>query len=165
MSDRRFSIIYSGIAGITLACGIALAVGCFLDYKEAGQRNTKKARDFAELRRLKQRAAGLEAQLVPLRKIKSGPLPNVEKLVRSIFSGNEIEDIRQNSIGSIDVFTLVNTEVALKDIELSKIRSFVETLESLRPPIRLTYCEITPLESRPGLGNAAIRLQSIQKNK
>jgi hypothetical protein len=162
MKERGSSTVFALISGITFISGIVLTLICLHNYTETKQHNAKREQDFNDLMKLERSAANLEAQLTPFRGIDYTMIPDTEKLVRNIFTKNEIEDIRQHSIGSVTGFDVSETEVALKDVELNKISGFVRVMESLRPPVHLTACEITASESRPGLGNVIFKLQSIK---
>lgn len=158
MKNFNLTVLLGITAGLLFAGGLITATSVVVSYPDLKSQKIRKIKSLHNLAKLEQDFNTLERQLEPLKKLNYSKLPDAEKLIRSIFSAENIDRIEVRQADATPNFTITTVQLDLKNIEISRLPAFIRTMESLRPPLKLTACKITA-SHQPGIGRISLTLQ------
>jgi hypothetical protein len=163
MNKQRTSSAFGIFAGIVFITGAVLSISSMLHYPAVKRQQLKNIAASQQLNALQMQFAKLDNQTAPLDKLNCSNLPNPEKLIKSIFGAEIVDQIKQEIKPGPNGYVINSIDISLKNADLKKIPAFIRTMESMRPPIRLTSCAITASATTRGKGNISLKMQRIQK--
>ncbi len=163
MSKQSISTALGLVAGTVFFIGIIASTSSLLRYPNTKRQQIKDINYIKLLDDLEQRFDKLNIQTAPLNDLDYSNLPNPEDLIKSIFGSDKIEYLEQNKKDCGSNYTINQLEISLKDVSLEKLPALIRTMESLRPPIRLSSCTITASTTTSGIGNVTLRLNRIER--
>ena len=163
MNKQRISNVLGIFAGIVFITGTVLSLSSMMRYPTVKRQLAKNIAASQRLDTLQQQFAKLNSQTAPLDKLSYSNLPDPEKLVRSIFGAEITDQVKQEITSGANGYVINNIDISLKNADLEKIPAFIRTMESMRPPIRLTSCTITASTTTKAKGDITLTMQRIQK--
>jgi hypothetical protein len=163
MNKQRTSNALGIFAGIIFIAGMALSGYSILHYSKVKRQQAKNIAAAQRLNALQKQFTNLDSLTEPLDKLNYSNLPDPEKLVRNIFGTEIIDQVKQEIQPGAAGYVINLIDISLKNADLEKIPAFIRTMESMRPPIRLTSCTITASATTKAKANITLKLQRIQK--
>lgn len=163
MNKQSQPTILGLTAGIILLIGIIASTLSLLQFPDTKRQQIKDINYIKNINDLEQKFAQLDIQITPLNGLDYSNLPNPKTLIKSIFSSDKIEYIEQDKKECNADYSINQIKIGLKDISLEKLPSLIRTMESLRPPIRLTACTITASTTTSGTGNLKLKFERMER--
>ena len=155
--------ILSLIAGAVFLVGLALAVGVLIVYPSRKQTYQRILKTQYKLDQLEKEYAELDACIRPVEAISGGKPPDIEKLVRTVFSDQNVVAVEVGADEQVASRKITRHEIRLKNTELRTLPGFIRMLELLRPPVRLTRCAIKAGNAGSGKGDVVLEFEGISE--
>ena len=158
--NSRISIL-GFAAGAALLAGVVAAAVVIADYSSQKSGYVRDLKNLKKLNEVADEFKKLDRQLAPALRLNRGKVADVESLVRNVFPAQQVQSVERSEQLSDSGLRSISYEIRLHGVDLATLYSFVSTMESLRPPLRLRRLEAKALPAKPATADAVVTLAAV----